>query len=143
MWVFTKQTCPFVLFLFRRALPLMQGIVSVHIHTALENPHMIRKVLFLFEKIFCWQTEHLKTFQGVLYFYSCFSPHFYLKICTNIFGVCMILMREKNFPSIYNAYLWEEKMHMQKLNDINSSFFILLHQALLLVKKFSLLLVRK
>ena len=48
----------------------MQGIVSVHIHTALENPHMIRKVLFLFEKIFCWQTEHLKTFQGVLYFYS-------------------------------------------------------------------------
>lgn len=32
-------------------------------------------------------------------------------------------MRENNFPSRYNAYLWEEKVHMQKFNDDNSSFY--------------------
>lgn len=63
---FTKHTqaaFPFVQFLFRRILPLIQGSVSIHIHTALENPHVISKVLLLFERISTGKLNLIKHFK--------------------------------------------------------------------------------
>lgn len=42
-----------------------QGSVSIHIHTAPENPHMISKVLLLFERISTGKVnlkKHFKVF---------------------------------------------------------------------------------